>query len=667
MKSHSLRPSGRALRQLAPAFGHAAVLLLAVAVSGAAPAAGGLQAYGRLPALDDVTVSPDGTRVAFVRTVDDDRAIAILNLADMKPERIQNIGQTKVRRLLWADNQRLLVVSSNAYTDVRFIGYGEFFHGLLYDRIEGTVRPLPDPDQGRGMWNSMSSYPVLRHVDGHTLIFFRVVTGDQSGFYDRSLLYQYDAQTGQQSRVKECIEPAYSSVIDAHGRVVATEYYVTHDHRWLIKACDAGEPRVVTQGVAAVDVPVLLGINETDHTLLLRSIEEGASRFDWVSLGDGSMTRLRTPDAPLDDVADDDESGLPPGGSVRSEKPRYIFFDPKRQRRWDSLTHAFETANEVDFVSASAGFKKIIARIEGPDQGYQYTLVDFDTHNALRLGDVYEGIAPPYPVRVFDYPAADGLKIHAYLTLPRAHPLATGLPLVVLPHGGPAVADSPGFDWWSQALADQGYAVLRPNFRGSTNDAATRAAGYGEMGRKMQSDLDDGVAFLAKEGTIDPSRVCIAGASYGGYAALAGVTTAPGPYRCAVSISGIGDLEGMAYRVEHQSRALDFPLLRDFLRNLGAKATDSPVVAERSPLRHLDRLKVPVLLVHGDSDAVVPIEQSEAFYKAALKAGKDVRFVTLKDEDHWLSHSATRQQMLQETVAFLRKNNPPDPPPAAGR
>ena len=115
----------------------------------------------------------------------------------------------------------------------------------------------------------------------------------------------------------------------------------------------------------------------------------------------------------------------------------------------------------------------------------------------------------------------------------------------MLPHGGPAASDSDDFDWWSQALASQGYAVLQPNYRGSNVTTKLLEAGFGEWGRKMQTDLSDGVRDLAKRGMIDPKRVCIAGGSYGGYAALAGVTLDPGVYRCAVSVAGLSDLRRM--------------------------------------------------------------------------------------------------------------------------
>lgn len=149
------------------------------------------------------------------------------------------------------------------------------------------------------------------------------------------------------------------------------------------------------------------------------------------------------------------------------------------------------------------------------------------------------------PITMVEWKAADGLTLHGVLSLPTGRP-ATPLPLVVLPHGGPEARDYPVFDWWAQAFASRGYAVFQPNFRGSAGYGRTfRDAGFGQWGRKMQTDISDGVAELARRGIIDPKRACIIGGSYGGYAALAGVTVQQGLYRCAVSVAGVSDPEAL--------------------------------------------------------------------------------------------------------------------------
>jgi len=231
-----------------------------------------------------------------------------------------------------------------------------------------------------------------------------------------------------------------------------------------------------------------------------------------------------------------------------------------------------------------------------------------------------------------------------------------------VPHGGPAARDTAEFDWISQALASRGYAVLQPEFRGSDGFGwAHMAAGFGQWGRKMQSDLADGVRFLASQGTIDPKRVCIVGASYGGYAALAGAAlpSDKGIYRCAVADSGVADPRGMLKWIQERYRKDDSQALRYWDRFMGVTSPDDPKLSEISPLAHAADVSVPVLLIHGKDDTVVPIEQSEQMAAALQAAGKPVTFVKLDREDHWLSNADTRQRMLAETVKFLEANNPP--------
>jgi dipeptidyl aminopeptidase/acylaminoacyl peptidase len=263
-------------------------------------------------------------------------------------------------------------------------------------------------------------------------------------------------------------------------------------------------------------------------------------------------------------------------------------------------------------------------------------------------------------VKFIHYAAADGTTIPAYLTLPNGR-AAENLPLIVFPHGGPLAADEPGFDWWAQAMASRGYVVLQPEFRGSDGYGYSHTiAGFGQFGRKMQTDLSDGVRFLASEHIIDPKRVCIVGGSYGGYAALAGPTLDRGVYRCAVSVAGISDPRAFLRWVEHRESKTDSLPIRFWTRFMGVENRDDPKLLEISPLSHADNADAPILLIHGSDDTVVPIEQSEDMADALKAAGKPVTFIKLKSEDHWLSRTETREQMLSATVDFLERNNPPN-------
>ena len=258
------------------------------------------------------------------------------------------------------------------------------------------------------------------------------------------------------------------------------------------------------------------------------------------------------------------------------------------------------------------------------------------------------------PISTVPYTAQDGLAMDGILTLPPGRE-PKGLPVILFPHGGPSSQDEAEFNWWAQAFASRGYAVFQPNFRGSTNRGeAFERAGHGQWGRKMQTDISDGLAELVKRGIVDPKRACIMGGSYGGYAALAGVTLQHGLYRCAVAVAPVSDLALMSTTEFKES---DSYVVKQSLEDeLGPRNK----LGEVSPRRFAATADTPILLIHGRDDTVVAFEQSAKMADALKGAGKPFKLVELSSEDHWLSHAATRRQMLSEAIAWVEKYNPPD-------
>jgi hypothetical protein len=264
----------------------------------------------------------------------------------------------------------------------------------------------------------------------------------------------------------------------------------------------------------------MLGFSADGAALIVRFTENGDGVWKPLNLKDNTWGAPLEKGAAFSRVIEERKSGRIIGGirGVRSNH-QYVFFDNELQAHWDAILRAFPD-ERIELESNSDDYSRVVLKVFGARDGYVYALYDWYAHRASILGRAYEDVAAPAEMRAISYPAADGLTIPGFLTLPRGA-AEKDLPLIVMPHGGPAAADTQGFDWWAQALAAQGYAVLQPNFRGSTVDSSFLEAGFGEWGRKMQTDLSDGVRYLAHEGLIDPKRVCIVGASYGGYAGAA--------------------------------------------------------------------------------------------------------------------------------------------------
>ncbi len=650
------RSRGGSLRLFACGF--LAVLTLAPVALTAAP----LEVYGRLPRLEHISLSPNGLRVAFVRTEGDERTVAIVTLATGQRVATLRAGDQKLRGLEWADDIHVLIETSAADILHGLEGlntWQEWFQGQVYDLTTGRYFMMPKP---RGANSDMNLLNIIgsadvRNIKGRTAIF---VTGFQVGPQGGSELIRVSVDT-QTTHVASIGKPhTLYWVVDGDGEVVAEASYDTKSGHWAILIRRDGRMQEAVSGTGLIEFPRLLGLGPAADTLLVSSVEDEQPVWRLLSLKDGTMSPPMAERKVLEHPLESRDTHRMIGGVHISDSAEFVFFDPTIEQSWQAIVRAFPN-ERVLFESASSDFRKVIVRVEGERDGFGYQLVDLTTHRAEALGDIYEGISKPFEVRRITYAAEDGLMIPAYLTLPGGKP-AQKLPLIVLPHGGPAVRDTADFDWWSQALADQGYAVLRPNYRGSNLDRAFLTKGFGEWGRKMQTDLSDGVRYLAKEGVIDPARVCIVGASYGGYAALAGVSLDPGVYRCAVSVAGLSDLRRMLSWINLRMLSTGANRAQRYWdRFMGVSGPDDPALDAISPIKHLGAITVPVLLIHGKDDTVVPFEQSQVMYDALQRDRKDVQLITLKSEDHWLSRSATRLQMLQTSVAFLRAHNPPDP------
>jgi dipeptidyl aminopeptidase/acylaminoacyl peptidase len=366
---------------------------------------------------------------------------------------------------------------------------------------------------------------------------------------------------------------------------------------------------------------------------------------------------------PVEEYLTDPATGLLLGGQFTGEKG-FVLFDTKLQRRLDAARKAF-AAYQFTLESYSSNMAKMVVKTDGGDDPGTFWLIDMATGKAEDLMSAYPDVDPKDvgPTRMFAYTAADGLPLEGVLTLP-AGSTGRNLPLVMMPHGGPFdVYDRVGFDWWAQAFASRGYAVFQPNYRGSGgHGVAFEDKGHGEWGRGMLSDMADGITALAKAGIVDPTRACIVGASYGGYAALAGVTIQHGLYRCAVSYAGVSDVGHAMARDGTDSETAEGRFVE---KMFGVKDPYDPALRKISPLRNAGAADAPILLIHGKDDTRVPIVNSLSMKSALELARKPVEMVTLTGEDHFLSREASRVQTLEASVAFVEKYNPAAPPAVA--
>jgi dipeptidyl aminopeptidase/acylaminoacyl peptidase len=634
----------------------AAALLAAAASAHAAP----LSAYGQLPSIEDADISPDGSMIALEVTNGEERTIAVQRLSDMKITATVAVGANKVRSIQWAGTNNIIITRTATLAAVAGADRAEhpmvFDYNLTTHRVRQLLTDLHGSPTSSFVYTGASG-AVVRYVDGKAMLFVQGVTPTDG----EPAVYRIDLNSDSATLVQAGVPATDDFEIGPDGTIVAEVQSSVRNHYWLLKTRNARGMWTENRRVEFNDV--------TDNPpRLAGGGRDGKSLLAWERQGDRDVLREISPDGawsealplPLDaSPVDDPVSRRMIGYSfLKGDVGQVVFFDPQDQRYWSAVVGSFE-GDPVQLVSWSNDRKKLLVRSDSPTEGPAYFVVDLNSLHSTWIGNVYPKLKPAdiSPRKLISFKAADGLDLTAYLTLPQGRD-PKKLPLIVFPHGGPASRDEPGFDWWSQAMASRGYAVLQVEFRGSDEFGRKfLEAGFGQWGRKMQTDLSDGVHYLASLGTIDPKRVCIVGASYGGYAALAGPTLDRGVYRCAVSYAGPSDMGRM---VEWSTSRGGLGVEKYWIRFMGAETDRDHAFAAISPAHYASRADAPILIIHGRDDTVVPLEQSQIMASALKAAGKPVDLLVLPSQDHWLSHGDTRLQMLQASMDFVEKNNPPN-------
>ncbi|WP_241209637.1 alpha/beta hydrolase family protein [Brevundimonas fluminis] len=641
-----------------------AALAPAVCVAQAPPPTGSkppLSAYGALPAVELVALSPTGRRLAFVGVSGETRVLSVVDMDDRTVVGRAGIGEVKVRDVQWIDEEQVLVtVSSTEFLPDLGLVKEELFFARVFEPAAERVTPMlaRDPD----MFPALMGPAEVVGTDGATLLV------RAHSFTSGIDLYRVDPQSGRARLAERMGREVDDYLLGVDGRAVARSEYDQRTKVWSLHLREGNGYREVWRTEAPVDLPGLVGLGLEGESVIVVAdrpdLDRGGrtpTRFFDVDMKSGEWRPLRFEFDPTGMLFHPATRRLIGVRRVEEDGMRYAFFDDAALVLWDAVEKALP-GRAPELVGWSDDLTSAVAFTSGTGDSGSYHFVDLELGAFTDVGAAYPDIEPAHVAQIMplSYRAADGLEINGYLTLPSGKE-PQGLPLVVLAHGGPAARDTAGFDWWGQALAAEGYAVLQANFRGSTGyGQAFMEAGYGEWGRKMQTDLSDGVRHLAGAGVIDPSRVCIVGASYGGYAAMAGPTLDRGVYRCAVAVAGVSDLRRMVDHEAAMGSRRDNDTVRYWSRFMGAERLGDRSLDERSPARLAEQADAPILLIHGRDDTVVPIFQSRAMAEALRRAGKPHELIELAGEDHWLSNTGTRRRVLAETVRFLGEHNPVD-------
>jgi dipeptidyl aminopeptidase/acylaminoacyl peptidase len=620
-----------------------------------------IETYGKDPEVSDVQISPDGNKLAMLRP---DAGGAGLMVLDLKTDKATqyNLGDIKVRNVEWSSNDHLLFYATETTHNIAFRSSMIEFCGVF----SLDTRSKKDPKQLMVTGQNLAIHASLCDVRANLLN----ETGDVLMAADTDVkgvpggerdLYQVNGNSGRGRIVARGAALTWLWIASPQGHVIARVDYSSRSDRYRILV-PRGEDRlsdfdpIFTDETQVPEMSVY-GANNAGTALIVGTRSKtGTFGLYEMSLQDGSIGAplFEPPGVDVSGAIKDPYTGAVVGVNYALHRNEQVFFENELQGVLMGTQRALKDWQDVRIKSWDRARQKYVLFAQGDTSAGDYFLFDRSAGKLRHLQRAYPDVTAEQmaSVSAFTYPARDGLKLNAYLTLPPGvkREQAKNLPLVMFPHGGPASRDVQTYDYWAQAMASRGYAVLQVNFRGSEGYGDDfELAGHGEWGGKMQDDVTDGVKHLISQGIADPKRVCIVGASYGGYAALAGAAFTPDIYKCAVSVAGVSHLARKMAWVNNRYGAKS-PTYEYWKDSMGDNAD---VWLARSPAAAAQNVTAATLLIHGKDDTVVPYFQSELMNDALKAAGKPVQFVTLDGEDHWLSKAKTRVQMLKAIDGFL--------------
>lgn len=622
-------------------------LLVALLGGGAAWAKPPISTFTPIAEIHDMALSPDGTRIAWVQTTADGDGIAERNL------------QTgEVTPLIRADGREIMGLRYLTDKHLHFLAYRPEYNAREKDAYRIATAHVFD----------LSRNAAYR-FDGYGRIL--AVTSDEKRVFmttGRVLEIMLDTGNVWSDDMGRLGESGF--VIDPEGKLRAAQEINRKTGINRIFAADGTNRRVVLEeGPKPAELhPV--GLMPDGRSIAVEDRRDGARSLRTIGLEDGAIGEpmFGLINAEVQSVIRD-RRGTVVGAAITGLYPRHEFFDAGLTNDARSLSAAFP-GQAVRIVNWSDDMSKMLLHVEGGIEPGRYALFDRQARKLISLmparpaipaGDMGE-------VVTIEYAARDGQKVGAVLTWPARLPAdqRKNLPLVVMPNQTLDTYEAANFDWIAQYLANEGYAVLQPNYRGSGGrGAAFRAAGIDQFGRSMQHDVTDGVYALGKMGWIDDDRVCIVGQGWGGYVALMGGAITPDRYRCVAAIGSVTDIPDFLKKIsEGDQRYNDY--VGRWLTMLGDPEANWTNQNRYSPVNLARQFSAPVLLFHSDFDIFSPDRQSRKMQLALEAEQKSVRYVVLERENEYLIRPETRERVLSELGAFLATNMQPRPkPPAA--
>lgn len=626
---------------------------IAAAAACFAPAAGAaapsIEAFAAGMDYGSPALSPDGTKLVYLGRAQGKRVVFMLDLAKKQRTMIveARFDDYLVKRCDFKNDDLLLCKLSGT----------DFFHGqafavsrLIAVDVTGKEKPRVLIQKTDRALSQFQDRIIDWQIHDPAKVLIALNELDGSAFPD---VFALDVYTGLLSRrpLVPYREPISSWYADRNGVVRFGEGYDDRGAVYVTRDSTEVPWRVLAEwkpGESDFDV---VGFGPGASTLLISANHNGRKAVFELDITKGERQLLFShPDVDVVEPVEWPTDGRLVGFEFATDRYSRKLFDEEAAAVYATVDASLPDS-ENHIIGAARDGKRYLISSRLDTRPNHYFLLDVAQKQMQRVGSAnpeLDASGPLASMKAVRIKGADGALLPGYLTLPLGSS-GKDLPMVVYPHGGPHARDTWGFDPVVQFIASRGYAVLQVNFRGSTGygDDWYRA-GFQNWGTVMVDDITAATKWAIAEGVADPARTCIVGWSYGGYAALMSAVREPALYRCAASIAGVSDLNTLAREDAH------FQGGRTAVKvTLG---NDSDELKAGSPLRAPEKIRIPVLLVHGEDDTTVVPEQSERMARMLQLAKKKHELMIIKDGDHSLSRFEWRQALYAKLEEFLKAN-----------
>lgn len=638
-------------------------LLIVVALIAIAPFARAQSSPSEIPSsvfasLDGYTqaeISPDGSRLAYLYPLEERQHLVIHSFATGANAVIPPIGGLDFTWLAWANDETVVfAMQMSAVRDTGITVETEETRLIGLNVETQEVTPLIKPAEVEGRTGSRVAreyYPEPQIQDDvidwmpDDPEHIRVAVDED--FDGRWEVREVEVSSGDYRIVRNPIDGIQNWVADQDGEIRLGFGVRNGERRVLLRDANGEWPPLKDaewyadgwrpEGFTTDPDVIYVAAYGPKGTIEYRTLRLSSGEFVDVIFSNDRYD--------ADTLVADPRNGHPIGVSWVEHWPKVEYFDPGFAALQATVDRAL--AGSSNFIrSATHDLRTLVIESRNSYEPGMILIWDRDAGTMDAFGWMNQELDPELTaeVRAVEYEVSDGTVIPAYLTLPLGVD-AENLPAVVLPHGGPASRDDASFWFLSQFLVSRGYAVLQPNFRGSTGYGwKFRNAGRNQWGGLMQSDVDAGAEWLSNEGIADPARICIVGWSYGGYSAAMGLINSPELYRCGVGINGAYNLPQL---IADGNRLVTGTA---WTRHIGLDGERARGV---SPHHLAERVEAPILLIHAEDDHRVVPAQAEGFLRQLERHDKHVELITVPHGGHSMVNAEARQRILDEVEAFL--------------